>query len=146
MAKKRKSPGEGRALEPIEDLFIGLSRDFLKGARGLGRTFLNEMPVDLAEREKDIVVRADLPGFDKKDISVEATEDTLTISASRKEERSVAKENYYLRERSSNRIQRTIPLPERVDIRKAKTTFSEGLLEVELPKKDIAKKKKVNLM
>jgi len=90
--------------------------------------------VDLIDREAELVVRAAVPGFDKADIEVSATDNSLTIRGKAREEHKEEEGEYYHREIRTEAFLRTIRLPCFVDDSKAKASFKEGMLEVVLPK------------
>ncbi len=89
--------------------------------------------VDVFEREGKVIVRADLPGVKKDDISVEVVENALVIRGSRKEEKEVKKENYYRSERFEGEFSRAIRVPEGVDTNTIEATYQDGVLEVTIP-------------
>ena len=101
--------------------------------------------VDMVEREDELVLRADLPGLEEKDIEVTVQDGGLTIRGERKEETEEKKENYYFSERTYGLFSRTVPLPAGVDPDKVKATFKKGVLEVHLPKAKEAKGKKIEI-
>jgi HSP20 family protein len=101
--------------------------------------------VDMVDEKDEIVVKADLPGLDQKDIEVTVEDGTLTIRGERKEEKEEKKENYYYAERSYGAFLRSIPLPKGVEADKVKATFKKGVLEVHLPKAKAAKGKTVEV-
>ncbi|MGH7393808.1 MAG: Hsp20/alpha crystallin family protein [Candidatus Rokuibacteriota bacterium] len=101
--------------------------------------------VDMIDQKDEIVLRADLPGLDEKDIEVTVHDGTLTVRGERKEEKEEKKEGYYYSERSYGTFTRTLMLPTGVDPDKVKATFSKGVLEIHLPKAKEAKGKKVEV-
>ena len=127
-------------LEPIRQIQKEFNRQFNNLIQPI-QTF----PIDISETKNEIIVKADLPGFRKNEISVEGYDNKLIISAKSKKEKIDKNENYYKRERTSGEVKRVITLPEEVIINKAKVNFSDGVLEVRLPKKEV-KKKKIKLM
>lgn len=90
--------------------------------------------VDVIDREKDIVVTADLPGVDKSDIRINVRDNTLEISAEKKVARENEDEGYLRRERGYSRFYRAIRLPTPVDESRAGASFNNGVLEINLPK------------
>lgn len=97
--------------------------------------FATRMPkTDILDREKDIVVRAELPGVAKDDVEVTLTDQSVTIRAQTKHEEKEAEGEYVRREMSYGEYQRTLELPEIVDDEKAKATFKDGVLELTIPK------------
>jgi HSP20 family protein len=86
--------------------------------------------IEVLQHNGDLTVRADLPGLTKDDVKVELTDEALTISGERKEEKEEKREGYYRSERSYGTFYRQIPLPQGVDANKATATFNNGVLEV----------------
>ncbi|HET6472298.1 MAG TPA: Hsp20/alpha crystallin family protein, partial [Pseudomonadales bacterium] len=99
--------------------------------------------VDLVERDNEIVVRAELPGVEKKDLKVSLTDRAISIRASTRKETKEEKGEYYRREITSGEISRTLALPSDVDGTAAKAEFKDGLLEIVVPK--VAKAKRVDV-
>jgi HSP20 family protein len=97
--------------------------------------------VDVIDRKKDILVKAALPGVDKKDIDVSVEKNSVTIKGTTSHELKEEKEDYYHSEISSGSYCRTLVLPEEVDEDKVKAKFKDGILELTLPKAKIEKKK-----
>lgn len=90
--------------------------------------------MDLIDRSNELVVRADLPGLDENDISVEVEGRTLTIWGERHEAREERDESYYFCERWEGSFRRSLELPEGIDPQHASATFDHGVLEVCFPK------------
>lgn len=88
--------------------------------------------IEVSERNGELSVRADLPGLQKDDIKVEMTEEALTISGERKEEKEEKREGYYRNERSYGSFYRYIPLPAGAKTDTAKAEFHNGVLEVKM--------------
>lgn len=99
-----------------------------------GREMAQTPYVDVLDRDNEIVVTADLPGVDKKDIQVNIRDDTLEISAEKRMEKEHKEEGYLRRERGYNRFYRAMRLPVPVDQSKARASFNNGVLEITLPK------------
>jgi HSP20 family protein len=102
-------------------------------------------PLDMVERKDELVLRADLPGLQEKDIEVSVAEGTLTIRGERKEEHEEKEGQYYYAERSFGAFVRSVPLPAGVDAEQVKATFKNGVLEVHLPRTKEAKGKKIEI-
>ncbi len=96
--------------------------------------------VDIIDREEDILVRAELPGVEKKDLNVSLTEDTVTISAETHREETEEKESFYRHEIAGGGFSRTLPLPCHVKGEEAKAHFKGGVLELTFPKVEKAKR------
>lgn len=89
-------------------------------------------PVDVSEENGKILVDAELPGFDKKDIEVSVENGILQIKAERKQEEKKGKK--HLHERRFTRVQRRFTLPVNVEDGKAVCKYDNGVLHLELPK------------
>ncbi len=96
---------------------------------------------DIFRDGNDIVVKAEVPGMDKKDLDVVISEDKITVSGEKKKEEKVERKDYYRFERSEGSFTRSFRLPEDVQTGKAKATFKNGVLEVRIPMSEAAKKK-----
>ena len=103
--------------------------------------------IDVFEEDNSIVVKAELPGMKKEDISVEVSDGILKITGEKKREEKVEKKNYYRTERSLGSFERRISLPAETQVNQAKASFKDGLLEIKVPKSEEAKKKqrKINI-
>ncbi len=112
----------------------------------LAAPFEGRIPkVDVVERDEDILVKAELPGVDKKDLDVSVTDNTLTIKATTREETEKEEGEYHRHEIVSGSFARSILLPAEVDGDKAKATFKDGLLELTIPKVAKAKRRKIEV-
>lgn len=101
--------------------------------------------IDVIDRDKEIQIKAEIPGIEKDDLSVTVTDRTLTIRGeSRKEEESEEGE-LHRREIRTGAFSRTLTLPEDVDGRKAKASYKDGLLELRLPKRSRSKRHAVKV-
>jgi len=101
--------------------------------------------VDLFEKDDSFVIKAELPGLDKKDISVELKDRVLMLKGERKCENEVKEENYYRRERSYGKFQRAFNLPSDLDPDKIKADFKDGVLEISIPKPEAQKPKPITI-
>jgi HSP20 family protein len=101
--------------------------------------------VDMFENDDKIVIKAELPGMDKKDISVDVKDRVLTLSGERNYENEVKEENYYRREIACGKFKRTFNLPADVDPDKIKADFKDGVLKVEMPKPEAQKAKRITV-
>jgi HSP20 family protein len=89
--------------------------------------------IEVLEREGMIVLRADLPGLGKDDISIEIEGNVIAIKGERRTQSEEKKEKYFRSERSYGSFFRSFQLPDGADTSKAKATFKDGVLEVEVP-------------
>lgn len=101
--------------------------------------------VDVIDRENVVIVKAELPGVDKKDIDVSVTKNTVTIKGKTSHEEKEEKGDYYRCEISRGAYSRTLPLPSEVDEEKAKANIKDGILELTLPKVEKAKRKTIKV-
>jgi HSP20 family protein len=101
--------------------------------------------VDIFEDGDEVVVKADIPGVKKDDIDVTITENSLTISGERKQEKKVKEKDFHRIERSYGSFSRSFRLPENVNGDKAKAEFKNGVLEIRLPKVKESKQKKISI-
>jgi len=99
--------------------------------------------VDMFEKDDQVVIKAELPGLDKNDISLDLQNGVLTLKGERKYENEVKEENYYRREMSCGKFIRSFTLPADVDADKIKAEFQKGLLTVEVPKPEEPKPKQI---
>lgn len=91
--------------------------------------------VDIYEKGEDIIVKAEIPGVEKEDISVSVSEETITIKGEIKREEEVKERDYYRSERLYGSFSRTLELPAEVDVGKVKASYKNGVLTVTLVKK-----------
>jgi HSP20 family protein len=89
--------------------------------------------VEVFEKPDELVVRAELPGLKKEQITVEIAKGELTISGERNEEEETKEQGFYRSERSYGSFLRTIPLPEGANVQTATATVKDGVLEVKMP-------------
>jgi HSP20 family protein len=101
--------------------------------------------VDIYENDNNFVIKAELPGLEKKDVSIDVQDRVLTLKGERKLENEVKEDNYYRREMSYGRFQRAFTLPANVDSDKITADFKDGLLKIEVPKPEEAKPKNVSI-
>jgi len=101
--------------------------------------------VDIYETENELVLKADLPEVDLKDIDVRVENQTLTISGERKFERKENDKGYHRIERSYGTFQRSFAVPNTFDTEKIGAAFKNGVLTVTLPKKEAAKPRQIKV-
>lgn len=159
--KAGAAPAPARALSPFEDMDRMMERffeDFFP--RGWLRPFRREWPswpetaapvegwvprVDIIDRDNEIVLRAEVPGVDKKDLDVSVTDNTVTIKGSTSHEEKEEKGEYYRYEMSRGAFARTVTLPSGVDSSKTKATFDKGILELTMPKTEPSKRRSIKV-
>jgi len=91
--------------------------------------------MDVKETDKEIVVEAELPRIEDKDISLSLRDGVLTIRGEKKLERDEENENYRMTERRHGSFQRSVQVPDTVDEDKVEASFDNGVLKVRLPKR-----------
>ncbi|HSB70205.1 MAG TPA: Hsp20/alpha crystallin family protein [Candidatus Methylomirabilis sp.] len=101
--------------------------------------------VDIHETSDGIQLKAELPGVKQEDIEVSLDGDTLTLKGERRRETEVKENEYHRVERSYGKFQRSILLPSVVDASRVKATYRDGVLEIQLPKKEEAKPKEIKV-
>jgi HSP20 family protein len=101
--------------------------------------------VDMFEKDGKVVIKAELPGLEKKDLNLEINNGVLTLKGERKYDNEVKEENFYRREMSYGKFIRSFTLPAEVDADKIKADFQNGLLTVEVPKSEAHKPKQIKV-
>ena len=98
--------------------------------------------VGIVDKKNELVVSAELPGMDKKDVKINLEEGKVEIRAEKKEEKEDKKKDYYRKESSYKEFYKAITLPYKVNSDKAKFKFEKGVLTLRLPKSRELKKKR----
>ena len=101
--------------------------------------------VDVSEDQKEIVVHAEIPGMDKKDIDISLNGRVLTIQGERKQEREEKDKNYHRMERKHGSFTRSFELPADVDGDKVEAEYKNGVLQLNLPKTKERSVKKIEI-
>ncbi len=101
--------------------------------------------LDMYETKDELVVTAELPGLNEKEISVSMTGDVLTLRGERTQNQEVKQESYYRGERWFGKFERTVPVPFPVQADKVKATYRDGVLTVTLPKAEEIKPKSIKI-
>jgi len=101
--------------------------------------------VDMYETKDELVITAELPGLNEKDIHLSITGDMLTIRGERRWDQEVKQENHYRSERWFGKFERTLPLPIPVQAEKVKASYRDGVLTVTLPKAEEIKPKEIKI-
>jgi HSP20 family protein len=143
--------------EPFQNLMTvqdRMNRLFDEAFRGVGRTGSEEdwalggawaPAVDIYEHEGNLVLKAELPGIEHKDVDVRVENNVLTLQGERKFESEVKREQYHRVERAYGTFSRSFTLPTAVDTDKIKAEFKDGVLRVVLPKREEAKPKQISI-
>ena len=101
--------------------------------------------VDIRETDDALIVEAELPGIERKDVKVDIKDGVLTISGERKYEKETEEENIHRMERVYGRFSRSFSLPNNVDVDKVEAKLKNGVLTVRLPKKETARARTVEI-
>jgi HSP20 family protein len=127
----------------FDDAFRGAARPGTEEDWALGGTWAPA--VDIFEHEGNLVLKAELPGIDPKDVEVHVENNVLTLRGERKFESEVKREQYHRVERAYGTFSRSFTLPNVVDTEKIKAEFKDGLLRVTLPQREEAKPKQISI-
>ncbi len=104
--------------------------------------------INLMDKGDSIVVSVEVPGAEKKDINVDATEDSISVEANMKKEEKEKDKDYYRYEMRTSSFSRIIPMPEKIVPEKVTGKLNKGILELNAPKvspKEASKKKRVEI-
>jgi HSP20 family protein len=150
----RWDPFPFRALRRFADEFDRMFEDFGFGTQSGMTTFSkgsgsgNEMwapDVEAFQKGDQLVIKADLPGLSKDDVTIDVTDDAVTIQGERKAEQKEEREGYYRRERSYGSFYRVIPLPQGAITEQAKAEFRDGVLEITMPAPPASKGRRLEI-
>ncbi|WP_265821884.1 Hsp20/alpha crystallin family protein [Geovibrio ferrireducens] len=143
-------------LKKRDELFFSPFRSLLDLNREMGR-FMDRfgdgesMPggfrpdVDIIEKNGQLVVTADLPGMEEKDIEVTINDGILAVRGERTEEKEETEKGFHRRERVFGRFVRQFALPKGTDAENVKAVFKNGVLEVRIPLKSVIEEKKIQI-
>ena len=117
------------------------------GQRPLAKTLSEEWipSVDISETEDKLLIKAELPGLETKDVKVSISGDLLTIKGEKKKEKEEKDEHHHYRERYSGSFERTFRIPVNLKSDKVEAIFEKGILKVTLPKAEEARKKEIEI-
>ena len=101
--------------------------------------------VDIYETDEAIILKAELPGIKKEDVSVEVKDNVLTLKGERAEEKEIKEKNYYRKERAFGTFNRAFNLQHRIQPDKIKARFKDGILKIEIPKPVEEKPKQITV-
>ena len=138
----RYSPTFSGLRREIDRLFDDMVRT---GDDEAARSALWAPRTDISETEDRYVLRMDMPGLSRKDLNIELKDDTLTVSGERKTEHEENEESFHRVERSYGRFFRSFTLPQASDTEKVKARMKEGVLTVEVPKREESKPRRIEI-
>ena len=136
-----------RELAMYEDDFGSiLNRFFGVNSKPAESRVTNWTPrVNVKENENSFEITGELPGMDKKGISIEVQDGALAIRGEKNSENENDEGNYHIRERSHGKFERVFRLPEYVDLEKIEAEYNDGVLKINIPKTEAAKPKEVKI-
>lgn len=145
VALVRRSPNGVFALRPFFRPF-SLLEEVEEMAKNAFETSLTPR-MDMYEEDKELVIKAEMPGIRKKDLDISLNDDMLTIKAEKKEEKEEGEKGttHYTRERRFGQYIRSMTLPARVDAENISATLKKGLLEIRLPKAEEPESKHIEI-
>jgi len=145
---RRREREERGFLRPFDEMRRMMENFWMAPFEEFGRWGDGLTPkVDVREEDKEIIVSAELPGMDQKDIDVTVTNDSVRIAGEKKHEKEEEEKGFYRHETFCGSFDRVIDLPAEVDESKAEAEFSKGVLTIKLPKSEEAqaKRKKIKI-
>lgn len=101
--------------------------------------------IDMSETEKDIQIKADVPGFDPDQIDIEINDNVLILKGKMEQEKEDKDKKYYRRERVAGTFYRELQLPQGVNAEKADCSFKNGTLTITVPKTEPKESKKLKI-
>jgi len=146
LPKKKSDRTDSYPVLSLRDEVNRLFDDFFSGnwlgvpARGQWAPAL-----DVSETDSQVIVKAEVPGMEAKDIDVSITGDVLTIKGEKKEETKKEEQNYHLMERRYGSFQRGISLPTSVDSSKVTASYGNGVLTITMEKKEHSKARNIRV-
>jgi HSP20 family protein len=135
-----------RNLASFQDEMNRMFQEFFRGGTGeeAGWGLRTWTPaVDIYDTDDALILKAELPGVSKDDVGIEIHNNTLILRGERKHEAEVKEGDYYRAERAYGTFQRSFVLPTLVDQDKVQATYTDGVLELRLPKSEAAKPKRI---
>ncbi len=140
-----------RAMQRMADEMDRLFDDFGFGRRWLRPSWretgaeLWAPEVEVFQKNHELTIRADLPGLKREDVTVDITDNDVTIQGERKHEKEEEREGYYRSERGYGSFCRVIPLPEGAISEQAKANFKDGVLEITIPAPPASKGRRLEI-
>jgi HSP20 family protein len=101
--------------------------------------------VDIYDNNETIVIKAELPGIDKKDIVIDVKDGVLTLKGERSFDNEVKEEKYYCRERTFGKFERVFRLPADIDPEKISADYKDGILKIDIPKPEEQQPKQITV-
>ncbi|NLG63329.1 MAG: Hsp20/alpha crystallin family protein [Candidatus Cloacimonetes bacterium] len=134
----------------VPDVF-GLRREMqdLLDAMSCPRTFSENLvwspAINVRENDEQVTVEAELPGVRPDDVDISVENGMLSISGEKRAEQEKKDENWHVMERRYGRFERTFTLPRGVDVEAIRATFDDGVLRIEMPKREEARPRRIRV-
>ena len=126
----------------MNHLFNDVFRPVVRGDERV--SMWNQYPtVDIYDNDENIIITAELPGIDKKDIVIDVKDGVLTLKGERSFDHEIKEEKYYCRERTFGKFERIFKLPSDVDSEKISADYKDGILKIDIPKSEEKKPKQI---
>lgn len=139
---------EDKKLSPLRDPFELFRQEIESIFNRSVRSSLVGLDLDVCDTGKEIIIKADVPGLEEKDMSLNLTKDIITIQGEKRREEKKEDDNYYLRERSYGSFSRSVQLPFQADPDDIEAALDKGILTITVKKpkeaQDNPKKIKIN--
>lgn len=103
------------------------------------------LAADVFDDDERVVVRMEVPGMEADEFEIEVIDGMLVVSGEKRVQRERSDGYYHVHERAYGRFERAIGLPDEVDVERAQAKYSRGVLRVELPKSESARKRRVRV-
>jgi HSP20 family protein len=136
-----------RMADEMDRMFddFGLGRRWTRPFERESGTEMWAPEVEVSQKNNQLMIRADLPGLKREDVTVDITDNDVCIQGERKHEREEEREGYYRSERGYGSFCRVIPLPEGAISDQAKANFKDGVLEITMPAPPASKGRRVEI-
>ena len=128
----------------MNHLFDDVFRPVVRGDSRLSMWNWNPT-VDIYDNDENIVIKAELPGIDRKDIVIDVKDGVLTLKGERSFDNEIKEEKYYCRERTFGKFERVFRLPAKVDPEKISADYKDGILKIDIPKPEEQKPKQITV-
>lgn len=127
--------------DDFQELFKKMSKQFEDAARwwedeeaNIRKKLSETMSLDIIEEDEKFRTIVNLPGYNKEDINIEVTDNTLYIQAKHEEEKDEEKDKYIKKERTKKSLNRSIKLPKKIKKEEISAKLKNGVLKIDLPK------------
>jgi HSP20 family protein len=137
----RRNPIES----PARTLLSWITHDPFFNGGGVDWNEEGTLPLDISEKDGEVLVRASLPGFQKNEVDVQVHQGVLTITAEHTEELETKDEKFYRKERRYGAVSRRVALPGVVDSGKANAELKDGVLTVRIPQSEAARPRQISI-